>query len=185
MNWSVIIIVALSAYLYLKARAVINLQYKLSGISGLTLFRSQIQFIINVNVFNPSSTSVTIDYANVNISLNTSFIGKCTLDKTAVIPKLSDGTFGIFCSIGLLDLIQAIPDLITSYKTKKAIFTTSGIVGGEGVKVEINTPITITIPKVELATKKTITFSENEKYQFVKGGIVEVTLNKTTYKLTA
>ncbi|MCU0349906.1 MAG: LEA type 2 family protein [Flavobacterium sp.] len=184
MNYTLIIALVIGGYLYLKARAVTNLTYRVGGIEGLSLFRSQIQFKLNVIVFNPSNTSITVDYAQVNLALQNSYIGKCILQQKQVIKALSEDTVQIFVSIGLLDLVQAIPDILGSVKSRLLNFRVTGIVGGEGVKANIDIPISITIPKVQKTFKK-VTLTANEKYEFVKGSEVKVITNKQQYKLVA
>ena len=131
MDWKIIILLLAGAYLYFKARAVVKLTYRLGAMEGLTLFRSQIQFKLNIIVFNPSNTSVNVDYATVNLSLNDSYVGKCILEKPKKIAPLGEDTVQIFVNIGLLDLVQSIPDILTSIKTRKFTFNCRGIVGGE------------------------------------------------------
>ena len=184
MDWKIILLILAGAYLYFKARAVVKLTYRLGAMEGLTLFRSQIQFKLNIIVFNPSNTSVNVDYATVNLSLNDSYVGKCILEKPKKILPLGEDTVQIFVNIGLLDLVQSIPDILTSIKTRKFTFNCRGIVGGEGVKADIDIPITITIPVIKKSLKP-VKLTENEKYEFVTGGEVVVLLDKQTYKLTA
>ena len=184
MKIGIIIFALIVGFLYFKARAIIKLTYRLGGIEALTLFRSQIQFKLNILVFNPSNTSVNVDYATVNLSLNTSYIGKCILEAPKRIKELGEDTVQIFISIGLLDLVQAIPDILSSVKSRKFTFKFRGIVGGEGVKADIDEPIYITIPKIR-ASLKTVKLTANEKYEFVPNSELQVLVAKQTYKLTA
>lgn len=109
-----------------------------------------LRWIQPVKITNPTNTGILIRLVQFNILLKGNVLSEGFLSETFVIKSLSENIVKVPCSVGFLDLITVVPDVVQQASTNRIIFDLKGNVNAEGFTVAIESQSVLNIPNLSL-----------------------------------
>lgn len=147
--WGVVFFMAVfGLWLWTKIQTAGKLVYKVLSPEQIKIsFTSfRLTWLQPVQVTNPTNTGILLKLIQFDVLLNGSVLGSGFLNQTVIIESLNQTTLKVPCSIGLLDLVQIIPDLLKQLKTRNVTFDLVGNINAEGFTIAVETQANLPIP---------------------------------------
>ena len=143
-------------WLWTKINTASKLTYKILTPEGINFSFSSLKltWVQPVEITNPTNTGILLRLIQFDVLLKGTVVGSGFLNQTVVIQSLNKTILKVPCSIGLLEVVTAIPDLINQVSKRQVIFDLKGYINAEGFTIGVESSANLTIPDLSFLKSK-------------------------------
>lgn len=105
-----------------------------------------ISWLQGVQVTNPTNTGILLKLIQFDVLFQGNRLGSGFLNETVVIQSLNQTVLKVPCTVGILDLVQLVPDLLKQIKTRSLTFDLVGNINAEGFTISVESQAVVPIP---------------------------------------
>ncbi len=148
-SWGLIALLGIfGLWLWTKIQTASKLVYKVLSPEQIKISFASVKltWLQPVQVTNPTNTGILLKLIQFDVLLKGNVLGSGFLNQTVIIESLNQTTLKVPCSIGLLDLIQVVPDLLQALKSRLVTFDLVGNINAEGFTIGVETQANLPIP---------------------------------------
>lgn len=152
----VFVIISIIIWLGTKIYAGTKLIYKVLNPSdiSLDLSRFTLTWVQAVEITNPTNTGILLRLIQFDVSVKGDRLGSGFTNETQILKALDKTIVKVPCTVSILDVLYAFPDLYDALSSKKVTVNLDGNINAEGFTVGVNTSSVLQFPN--LAFWKTI-----------------------------
>lgn len=152
MNRITILVIGLFAifgiWLWTKISTAQKLVYKLLTPENISFSGLKINWNQPVQITNPTNTGIYLKLIQFDVFNKNVVVGSGFYNQPLTISSASQTVVKVPCSIGILELLLAVPNLITEARSQNLKFLFQGNINAEGFTVGVQTDISIPIPNL-------------------------------------
>lgn len=149
--WAVFgVFVTVGIFLYSKISTATKLTYKIMTPESISFNFSnlKITWLQPVEITNPTNTGIWLRLIQFDVLLKGTNIGSGFLNESVVIQSLNKTILKVPCTIGVLDILTAIPDFIDQFSKRTVTFDLKGNINAEGFTIGVESSANLTIPNL-------------------------------------
>lgn len=135
-------------WLWTKVRTAEKLTYKLLTPETIRFNGLRLDWIQPVQITNPTNTGIFVKLIQFDVFVKGYLIGSGFTNQPLTISSVSQNVVRVPCGISILDLLVAVPSIISQAKTQLLAFDFVGNINAEGFTIGIETGINVPIPNL-------------------------------------
>ncbi len=149
-------VVVFGVWLWTKVATAEKLTYKLLTPENIRFNGLKVEWNQPVQITNPTNTGIFLKLIQFDVFVKGYLIGSGFFSQQFTITSTSQTVVRVPCSISILDLLVAIPTIITQAKTQLLAFDFQGNINAEGFTIGVNSGINIPLPSLAFLKGTTV-----------------------------
>lgn len=151
----IFIFLSIAIWLATKVYAGTKLVYKILSPQSLKVdfAKFMVTWIQPVEITNPTNTGILLRLIQFDVNVSGDRLGSGFTNETTIIKALEKTVLNVPCTVSILDVLYAFPDLIGQISSKKIKVNLKGNINAEGFTIAINTDSVIQFPNLSIFKK--------------------------------